>query len=60
VYDVSGRVVTTLVDQVREPGVYSSLWNGTDEVGNELGSGIYFVRMTAGSYSGTIKVGLLR
>jgi hypothetical protein len=60
VHDVSGRVVATLVDHVREPGVYSSTWKGTDDIGNELGSGVYFVRMTAGSYSGTIKVGLLR
>jgi hypothetical protein len=60
VYDASGRTVSTLVDHVRDPGRYVIDWDGTDETGRSLGSGIYFVRMTAGSYSGTIKVGLLK
>jgi hypothetical protein len=60
VYDAVGRTVATLVDQMREPGRYVVGWKGTDDAGNVLGSGIYFVRMTAGSYSGTVKVGLLK
>ncbi len=59
VYDVAGRVVAVLVDEVKEPGRYSLAWNGVDENGTKLSSGVYFLRMSTGSYVGTVKVGIL-
>ncbi|MDX2474842.1 MAG: S8 family serine peptidase [Candidatus Krumholzibacteria bacterium] len=47
VYDVSGRLVRTLVDRQLAPGAYSERWDGRDEKGQGAASGIYFIRVTA-------------
>ncbi|MBN2364286.1 T9SS type A sorting domain-containing protein [candidate division WOR-3 bacterium] len=60
VYDVSGRIVRTLVDAVLKPGTYRSEWDGRDEFGQFVGSGTYFYRMTAGSFSAGEKLILIR
>jgi flagellar hook assembly protein FlgD len=50
VYDVTGALVRTLVDTHRAPGRYTAQWNGVDNRGNTVGSGVYFYRMTAAGY----------
>jgi hypothetical protein len=60
IYDVSGKLVKTLVNGIEKPGIKSLIWNGKDERGNEVSTGIYFIRMKAGeSYSRTNKMILL-
>jgi len=51
IYDVSGRLVRTLVDRDVEPGRHSAIWLGRDEGGNEVGSGVYFYKLAAGDTS---------
>jgi hypothetical protein len=48
VYDVSGRLVRTLVDRTVDAGASSVRWDGRDESGRGVASGTYFVRMEAG------------
>jgi hypothetical protein len=60
VYDVSGRQVRMLVDATQEPNRYLTTWDGRDDAGNMLASGIYFVRYRAGAYTFTKKAVLLR
>jgi len=60
VYNLMGQMVTTLVDQQQVPGTYSIQWNGKNLQGNEVSSGVYFVRMVAGSYEQIIKMMLVR
>ena len=50
-YDVTGRYVRTPVDGYRWTGRYSVVWDGRDEAGRSVGSGVYIVRMTAGETS---------
>jgi|GEM_PF-686765 len=45
VFDVSGRLVSTLLDQTRPAGPGSVDWDGTDLHGTPVGSGIYFYRL---------------
>jgi hypothetical protein len=45
VYDILGRDVTTLVNEVKEPGTYSVQLDASS-----LASGVYFYRLTAGQY----------
>ncbi len=59
-YDVAGRRVSIIVDAEQEPARYSVTWNGTDDGGRTLSSGIYFIRYTAGGYTFTRKAVLLR
>ncbi|MCH7761412.1 T9SS type A sorting domain-containing protein, partial [candidate division TA06 bacterium] len=42
IYNISGRLVETLVNERQEPGVYQVQWEGKDQA-----SGIYFYRLTA-------------
>jgi hypothetical protein len=49
VVDPNGRVVRGLVNAVAGPGAYRVRWNGTDDRGGELPSGIYWLRMRVGN-----------
>ncbi len=60
VFDVLGREVAVLVDDVQESGHRTVNWNGTDRSGNSVASGIYFYRLVAGEYISTKKMVLLR
>jgi len=55
VYDVLGREIGTLVSERRTPGTYSVAFNAAG-----LASGVYFYRMSAGSFEGTKKMLLVR
>jgi len=60
IYDVKGALVKTLVDETMPAGEHSARWNGVDEQGRSAASGIYFVRMVAGSYSQVRKILMLK
>lgn len=60
VFDVSGRLVRTLVDDAREPGNHSVTWNGLDENGSQVPSGVYFSQLNAGKTRLSQKMILLR
>ncbi len=60
VYNIAGRRVAVLEDGVRDAGPNRTAWNGRDEDGRELGSGIYFARLDAGGETRTAKLMLLR
>jgi hypothetical protein len=55
VYDLSGRLVETLVDQVRKPGIFSVEWEGRNQ-----SSGVYLYRLTGSGFSSTKKMILLK
>ncbi|HXV14381.1 MAG TPA: FlgD immunoglobulin-like domain containing protein, partial [Candidatus Krumholzibacteria bacterium] len=60
IYDVAGRRVRTLVDEHRPAGVFSVQWNGDDDRGQRVASGVYFYRMRAGAFVDTKKMVLLK
>jgi hypothetical protein len=60
IYDVSGRKVFNLVDGVLPASRHSIVWHGKNEMGENVSSGIYFCRMTAGDIVQTNKLVLLR
>jgi hypothetical protein len=60
VHDVSGRLVRTLVDRVVEPGRHAVAWDGTNDDGEAVGSGVYFCNTEASEYHETRKMVLLR
>ncbi len=48
VYDVGGRQVKILVDEVQPAGEYGVAWDGRDDSGAEVGAGLYFYRLSWG------------
>jgi hypothetical protein len=60
IYDVRGRLVRALMDEMKEPGKYQIHWDGRDNAGAEAKSGIYFCRITAGDFKATRKLTLLK
>lgn len=55
VYDSAGRLVTTLVDGVKQSGFYKETWDARD-----LGNGVYFCRLEGGKLSTTRKIVLMK
>lgn len=60
IYDVRGRRVRTLVDEVLRPDVYSFVWDGRDDRSGEVSSGTYLYRLEAEGFEATKKMLLLR
>ena len=60
VYDITGRLVKVLSDMEQEAGFHIVSWNANDNSGNNVASGIYFLRITAGAYMNTVKMMLLK
>jgi hypothetical protein len=60
VYDANGRVVSTLVEGALSPGNYRLVWNGTDDRGTRVSSGVYFLKLEVGSEAAVRKVILAR
>jgi len=49
IFDISGRIVRTLINENRLPGEYSVLWNGRNDYGKRVVSGVYFYALQIGS-----------
>ncbi|RMG38343.1 MAG: T9SS C-terminal target domain-containing protein [Methanobacteriota archaeon] len=45
IYDLSGRAVKTLLYKTLPPGTYTVSWDGTDNLGNPVASGVYLYRL---------------
>ena len=60
VYNLMGQKIKTLVDESREAGSYQAIWDGRDERGETVSSGVYFLIMRAGEFKQIKKVLLMR
>jgi hypothetical protein len=60
IYDVSGRLIRSLVKAHRGAGTWSVEWNGDNDRGQSVASGVYFYRMKAGEFVETKKMVLLK
>ncbi|TET44759.1 DUF1565 domain-containing protein [candidate division TA06 bacterium] len=60
IYDLTGRVIRTLVDERQDPGEYTVQWRGKDRDGRQVAGGVYFYRLTAGDLVSTKKMVLMR
>ncbi len=56
IYDVMGRLVTTILDASVGPGRHTRIWAGRDATGFAVSPGVYFVRLESGEFSATRKV----
>ena len=60
VYNLIGQRVRTLVNDNRKAGAYQVVWNGTNDLGQKVSSGIYFYKIEAGDFVDTKKMVLMK
>jgi hypothetical protein len=60
VYNILGQKVKILLDKHQSAGVQTVSWNGTDDKGNQVSSGVYFYKLSAGEFSDMKKMLLVK
>jgi subtilisin family serine protease len=60
VFNLKGQKVRTLVSETKATGSHSVLWNGLDDTGIAVSSGVYFYKMTSNGYTSTQKMMLMK
>jgi flagellar hook assembly protein FlgD len=60
VYNVAGQLVRTLVNGTKDAGSYTITWDGKNNRGSGVASGIYFYKMETKDFSQTKKMVMLR
>lgn len=60
IYNLTGQKVTTLVNGERPAGENKVVWNGTDDLGKPVSSGIYLYKIKNGKYTSTKKMILMK
>jgi len=60
IYDIQGRLVKNLVDDFNEPGHFSIFWDGKNELGNAVPSGLYLYRFNSPTHKAFKKLVLLK
>jgi hypothetical protein len=61
IYDIQGKVIRSLVDyELYQQGNYEVVWDGSDNHGMRVASGIYFAKMQAGKFAQTKKMNLVK
>jgi hypothetical protein len=60
IYSVTGQLVKTLVNEEKIPDVYTLQWNGENNEGNRVASGVYFYRLVTNDFKQTRKLIMLK
>ena len=59
-YDISGRIVRSVVDSYVQGGTYEVTWDGKNRSSQQVGSGVYLCLARIGDWTGRTKVTLVR
>ena len=60
IYDILGREVKTLLNEQTEAGYHTVYWNGKDDSGKEVSSGIYLYMLRTYNFTETKKMNFLK
>lgn len=60
IYDVRGSLIRTLIDERKEEGIHRAVWDGRNDAGESVSSGIYFYKMITGEFQSVRKAVLLK
>ncbi|MBL7046230.1 MAG: right-handed parallel beta-helix repeat-containing protein [Candidatus Marinimicrobia bacterium] len=60
IYDIRGNTISTIESESKQAGWYEHTWNGLNNNGQPVSTGLYLARLQAGSYSKTIKMVYLK
>jgi len=60
VYNIAGRIVNQLVNKTEEPGLKEVIWDGRDNRGRRVASGVYFCKLEVAGFAQTRKITIVR
>ncbi len=61
VYNIKGQLVNSLIDsEFMQSGEYQITWDGADNTGQKVATGIYFARLTSDKFMKSIKMNLIK
>ncbi len=60
IHDAEGRIVANLFDGEASQGLHELIWDGRDEAGRPVSSGVYFARIGSGAQSATRRIVRIR
>ncbi|MDD2229977.1 MAG: choice-of-anchor J domain-containing protein [Candidatus Cloacimonetes bacterium] len=60
IYNIKGQLVKTLLNDIKEPGDHTVVWNGKDNSGCAVSSGVYYYKMNTSIYSSTKKMIIMK
>jgi flagellar hook assembly protein FlgD len=60
IYNLKGQHIKRLVNEELPSGMHNVVWNGKDEKGRNVASGVYFYRLQSGNYQATQKMLLMK
>ena len=60
IYNIRGQKVRTLLNETKQAGKHTVVWNGKDDNGKNVASGVFFYRMKSGKFSSTKKMILMK
>lgn len=60
IFNNNGELVNSLIDEIKSPGNYSTIWYGSDNRGHKVSSGVYYYQLNIDGISQTKKMMLLK
>ena len=60
IYDITGREIRHLVNETQNAGFKAIMWDGTNNYGHQVGTGMYLYQIKAGSFVQTRKMLLMK
>jgi len=60
IFNILGQEIKTLLDEEKSPGYYTIIWDSKNDFGDSMNSGIYFIKFSAGKFTETKKMTLLK
>ena len=60
VFNINGQLIRTLTNENLPAGKFERTWDGKNEIGNEVSSGIYIYRLTAGNFNRSARMVLMK
>jgi len=60
IFDISGKIIKSLISEYKASGVHKIEWDGRDALGNQVSSGVYFYRLKSEKFNNTRRMLLIR
>jgi len=60
IFNILGQKIKTLIEEEKSPGYFTISWDGKNNLGDSMNSGIYFIKLSTDKFGETKKIMLLK